>query len=377
MIAALRRTGFLRRVKSSTFVRSFEITALDIPLFEPFGISGGAQAAANNVLVALELADGTRGYGEAAPLPPYNGETQRDALAVLEGARVWLRGREASLENWRLLAGEFRTRTGAVSGSAQCAFEMALLDALTRQRGTPLWKFFGATGTGLETDMTITTGSAEEAAGAARDIRARGIRMIKVKVGGKLGPAHDLARIAAIHEVAPDSPLILDGNAGVSRAAANELVRGLKSRGITPALLEQWLAKDDLAGARALVAESGWLVAADESVTSAVDARRVVAERAAGVINIKLMKAGLAEALDIVAVAKSAGLGLMIGGNVESILAMTVSACFAAGRGGFTFADLDTPLFLASNPFDGGYALDGGKISVAHIAAGHGVRPKV
>ena len=33
------------------------------------------------------------------------------------------------------------------------------------------------------------------------------------------------------------------------------------------------------------------------------------------------------------------GLGLMIGGNVESILAMTVSACFAAGQGGFSFVD--------------------------------------
>ena len=71
--------------------------------------------------------------------------------------------------------------------------------------------------------------------------------------------------------------MILDGNAGVSRAAAGELVRGLKARGIEPALVEQWLAKDDLAGARALGEESGWLVAADESVTSAADARRVAA----------------------------------------------------------------------------------------------------
>jgi L-alanine-DL-glutamate epimerase-like enolase superfamily enzyme len=131
-----------------------------------------------------------------------------------------------------------------------------------------------------------------------------------------------------------------------------------------------------LAGARALAAESGWLVAADESVTCAADARRVVAERAAQVINIKLMKAGVAEALEIATVARAAGLALMIGGNIESILAMTVSACFAAGQGGFRFADLDTPFFLASNPFDGGYAVDGGQLSVAHITAGHGVTPR-
>lgn len=366
----------LPRVAESLAVQSLEIVPLDIPLFEPFGISGGAQAAANNVLVTLELADGTRGYGEASPLPAYNGETQADALATLTAARAWFAGRETSVENWRTLAAEFRTRGGAKCGSAQCAFEMALLDALTKQRGEPLWEFFGAKGTTLETDMTVTTGTAAEAADATRAILKRGIRMIKVKVGGKKGPAHDLERVGAIHAVAPDSPLILDGNAGVSRAAASELVRGLKARGITPALLEQWLAKDDFEGARALMAESGWLVAADETVTTAADARRVVAEKSAQVINIKLMKGGVAEALDIAAVAREAGLALMIGGNVESILAMTVSACFAAGQGGFTFADLDTPMFLAANPFDGGYALTGGTISVAHIAAGHGVTPK-
>jgi L-alanine-DL-glutamate epimerase-like enolase superfamily enzyme len=88
------------------------------------------------------------------------------------------------------------------------------------------------------------------------------------------------------------------------------------------------------------------------------------------------MKAGVAAALDIVAIAQRTGLGLMIGGNVESILGMTAAACFAAGQGGFTFADLDTPLFLAENPFDGGYTLNGGRLSVAGVTAGHGVTPR-
>ena len=67
-------------------------------------------------------------------------------------------------------------------------------------------------------------------------------------------------------------------NAALKRAAASELVRGLKARGIAPALLEQWLGKDDLEGMRALGVESGWLVAADESVTTAEDAERLVRE---------------------------------------------------------------------------------------------------
>ena len=317
---------------------SFSAEPLDIPLLEPFGISGGAQAAANNVLVGLELDDGSRGWGEAAPLPPYNGETQGQALAALKGARSWLEGWSGS--DWRLLAREFRSRGGGACGSAQCAFETALVDALARRAGVPLWRFLAhgdaaeraARPDALETDMTVTTGSVAQAAASTRAIRDRGIRLIKVKIGGKEGAAHDLSRLKAIHEAAPDAPLIIDGNAGVSRDEARELVQGLRKLGITPAVLEQWLAKGDHAGARELAELSGWPVAADESVTTAAEARAVVAERAAQVINIKLMKAGLAEALDIVAVAREAGLGLMIGGNVESILAMTTSACFAIGQ---------------------------------------------
>lgn len=357
-----------------TLVRALSFARLDIPLFVPFGISGGAQPAANNVLARVELADGTVGYGEAAPLPPYNGETQADALRALGEMQGHVTGQDAA--HWTAVAAIARAHGGEACGSAQCAFEMALLDALTRQRGQPLWQFFGGASTELETDMTVTTGTAAQAAADATAIRARGIRQIKVKVGGAKGPMHDLERIGAILTAVPDAPLILDGNAGLTREHARELVRGLRAAKITPALLEQWLPKDDLSGMRALREESGWTVAADESACSGADVARIADARAADVVNIKLMKAGVAAALDIVRVARDRGLGLMIGGNVESILAMTFSACFACGHGGFRFADLDTPWFLAENPFSGGYEAQGGMLTVRHITAGHGVLPR-
>jgi L-alanine-DL-glutamate epimerase-like enolase superfamily enzyme len=357
-----------------TTVREVRVTPLDIPLLAPFGISRGTLELAANVLLAVELSDGTIGYGEAAPFPAYNGETQAAAAGSLARAANWLHGRDAA--DWRRIASEFRAMAGPACGSALCALETALLDAISRRDGVPLWRHFGGAGTVLETDMTVTTGSPQEAAHAARLIRNRGIRTIKAKVGGPAGPDADMARISAILEAAPGAPLVLDGNAGFGRTEASHLVHALKARGIVPALLEQWLAKDDLEGMRILGAESGWKVAADESVTSAADARLVARERAASVINVKLMKAGVSEALEIVSIAKDAGIGLMIGGNIESVLAMTMSACFASGLGGFDYADLDTPLFLAENPFEGGYTLDGCRISVAHIGAGHGVTPR-
>src|SRR4051812_45243849 len=117
----------------SLVIRAIDFQPLDIALHTPFGISGGAQAMANNVLVRVELSDGAIGYGEGAPLPPYNGETQAQVLAALESGRSALIGRPA--DNWRGLGEEFRVRSGGKSGSAQAAFEMALLDAITRRDG--------------------------------------------------------------------------------------------------------------------------------------------------------------------------------------------------------------------------------------------------
>ena len=354
---------------AASTIRALTAEPLDIALHTPFGIAGGAQDIARNVLVTVELDDGTLGRGEAAPFPAFNGETQHMALSAVEVAQATVVG--ADVREWRRLAQALRSAVGPI-GSAQCAIETAMLDAFTRQARMPLWAFFGGATTTLETDMTITTGSAEQAEADARAILARGIGIIKIKIGsGNL--TLDLDRVVAVRSAAPDAPIILDGNCGYSADGALQLLALLYERGIKPVLMEQPVPKDDLSGMAQVAQWGGIPVAADESLTSAADVPRLAAARAAQVVNIKLMKCGIAEALDIAAAARASGMGLMIGGMIESILAMTVSACFAAGQGGFAFVDLDTPLFLADNPLTGGMRYDAGRISLDGIAAGHGV----
>ena len=118
---------------------------------------------------------------------------------------------------------------------------------------------------------------------------------------------------------------------------------------------------------------SAFPVCADESATCTRDVLRLAREGAVQVINIKLMKSGVLDGLQMWSAARAAGLGFMIGGMVESILAMSFSAHFAAGLGGFGFVDLDTPMFVASHPFGGGFRQQGERISVAHVELGHGV----
>jgi len=91
---------------------------------------------------------------------------------------------------------------------------------------------------------------------------------------------------------------------------------------------------------------------------------------------VKIMKSGIARALDIVAATRACGLLPMIGGMVETRLAMGTSACLAAGLGGFAFVDLDTPLFLAADPFAGGCTYAGSTLDLRPIREGHGCTPK-
>src|SRR5919199_3500665 len=346
-------------------------TPLDIPLVEPFTIATGSQAIARNVLVEVRLADGTRGYGEAAPFPAVTGETQASTLIAIGELAGNLHG--ADVREWRRLAAEMKT-SHAAAASARCALETAMLDALLRQARLPMWSFFGGCGTEIETDMTITAGSADHAGRSARAIQKRGIRTIKLKIGG--APEEDVHRIAAVHTAAPGIPLILDGNCGYDAPTALELLADLRARAIPVALFEQPTARDDWEGLRRVTREGGVPVAADETVVTAGDALRAVREGAVTCVNIKLMKSGIVEALDIAAICRASGMELMIGGMVETILAMTVSAHFAAGEGGVFFVGVRTPRFFVAQPLSRGLAPHGGHLSVAGSGPGHGVTPR-
>jgi L-alanine-DL-glutamate epimerase-like enolase superfamily enzyme len=355
-----------------TTLSRLSVTPLDIPLHKPFGIAGGAQVVAANALVTVELADGTRGFGEAAPFPAFNGETQAASIAAVEAARALVQGEDARA--WRRIAASL-LGPAVHSGSARCAIEAAVLDALAKRARMPLWAFFGGAERWLSTDVTIPVGSIEEGASEASARAAEGFARLKIKVGGA-GAGHDAARVLRIHEAAPRAALMLDGNGGMSAEAALDLLSDLRARGVVPILFEQPVPGDDLSGMAEVARRGGVPVAADESVASAADVLAVAAAGAARVVNIKPMKSGVAGALAIAETARAAGLGLMIGGMVEARLAMSLSACLAAGLGGFAFVDLDTPLFLASDPFTGGYAQEGERLDLWPIEAGHGVTPR-
>lgn len=352
-----------------TLITAATFEPLHLPLTEPFAIATGAQHAAENVLVRVTLADGTVGLGEAAPFTAVSGETQGSTLAAMKSVHAGLLGKD--VRAWRPLS-EWLGDGLALAPAARAGLEMAVLDALARHHRVPLYVLLGGAGTTLEIDMTVTAGDVAHAAQSARAILSRGITTLKVKVGA-LGPAEDAARMVAIYEVAPKARLFADANGGYDVAESLAFLKELERAGVPLALFEQPVPAHDVAGMAEVAKRSRVPVCADESARSAKDVLRLIREGAAHAINIKTMKCGVVEALTMWSLARAAGLELMVGGMVESVLAMSASAHLAAGLGGFTYADLDTPLFIASHPFKGGLRYTEARLDLDPDAPGHGV----
>jgi len=356
---------------------SSEIVAVDarrvlVPMNEPFAIAGGSSAELETVFTRVRLADGTVGHGEASPFPAFNGESASGSERQIRAAgKRWL-GRDGAA--WRSRLEELEAWLPKHGGAARAALGVALLDAWTRRAGLPLRSLFGGASDRVVSDVTVTLGGTDAAFAAAKRIRALGVRVVKIKVG--YTAAEDAARVAAVAKAHPRAALTLDANQGYGPSTSLSLVRLLRTRGIRPVMFEQPAEADDLAGLISFHKRSGIPVAADESLRGRADALKLARTGAAQVLNLKLMKMGVLEAWDCGLIARASGLGVMVGGMVETPLAMGAAAHLAAGLGGVKFVDLDTPLWLAENPTRGIGFGPGGVYDLSGVKAGIGVVPK-
>lgn len=343
-----------------------DVETLDLAMSEPFEIALGTQERARNVLVRVEIEDGTVGWGEGAPIPPVTGETQDTALASARAAAELLQGE--SVTDYRRLVDTVRS-TMPTMASASFAVETALLDAYCRGRGLPLAELFGGPPKPVTTDLTIPIVPAEAAREAATRAVEGGFEQLKVKTGGPI--IDDVERVTAVADAAPEAEIKVDANQGWTVAESVEFARAVRNRGVDLALIEQPVRADDVTGLARVRDAVSVPIAADETVFTPADALAVVRADAADVINVKLGKSGPLAAEAIVSIAKAANLELMVGCMLESALGIHTSAHLVAGSGAFSYVDLDGNLLLAEDVADVEYG------PVVEIdGPGHGITPR-
>lgn len=341
------------------------------PLKSPFESARRRSTVAENVRVEVRLASGVTGYGEGSPAAYVTGEIPESVLAGVRRAGAALEGLEAArVRPW---ADRLR-QVLPDEPTARSALEMALLDALARAWEISLATYFGGALTELRTDLTLPIGEPQSVAALAAEAASAGFRTLKIKVGSPDREA-DLERVRRVADAASGCRIRLDANQGFTAETALAFLDACLSAGVPVELMEQPVPRDDWAGLAAVTARSPVPVIADEAVTDAAAALRLAATGAAHGINIKIAKCGFFGALQIVAIAQAAGLKLMIGCMLESLLGIGASLHFACGTGAFDYVDLDSHMLIGLTPTGRPFLQEGELLRLDPTATGIGWSP--
>lgn len=351
---------------------AIEVRAVDMPLKEPFVTAKGRKTFAPAAVVEMTLANGVKCCGAAMPEKYVTGEDRDLVLAAVQEYIPDLIG--ADVSNYRRLF-DHLIEMLPERPSSRAALEMAVIDGFCKLYGIPMYKFFGGKLDRVETDVTISASAdADRARTLASEAAAKGFGSLKVKVGSE-HPDEDFARVVAMHEGAPRCAIRLDANQGFSPSFAVDFVQRLLDRGVKVDMLEQPVDRDDLEGLTYVKEHTSVPVFADEAIRTPADALRLIRMDALDGINIKLMKSGISQALEIIALARSAGKALMLGSMIEVGIGIATSVHFAAGTGAFSRLDLDAPLLASEEPCPGGFTIDGPILTPDSEAKGHGAAP--
>lgn len=350
-------------------IREIEVVKFSIPIV-PFVIATGTMYHAQNTLLRIHTSEGITGVGECSAFPMITGETQSTCFAMaLDFAALW-KGKDARDIKARMQElhqyADFNT-------TIKSAFDMALFDIASKTEGKPLCAYLNGHAKRMETDLTIGIGDPDEMAAVAKDYVARGVGIIKIKLGKDART--DVDRVRKIRDATGSNiRLRIDANQGWDYNDAVYALTKMDEYDIQfcEQPMRTWL-DHKLPELKKLCPIP---LMADESVYDHHDAERIIANNACDYINIKLAKSGgLLEAEKIIRVAEKNDVGCMMGGMLESRLALTAAAHFASAHENVLFYDMDTCLLGHKvDPVIGGVQFDGFILSLPD-APGIGAEP--
>ena len=333
-------------------LKEIAIGYIDIPLVTPFKTALRTVNSVNDLIVKVTAEDGTEGYGEAPPTAVITGDTKESIEAAIRYyIAPTIKGMD--LEDLPAIMQKLE-KCLAKNTTAKAAVDMALYDLWGKLYKAPVYRLLGGSRREFETDITISVNPVEEMVRDSLDAVRRGYTILKVKVGRE--GLKDVERIEEIRKaVGPKIALRVDANQGWSAKEAVRIIRAMEDKNLDIDLVEQPVNAHDLMGMKLVTGAVYTPILADESVFSAEDAVTIIRERAADLINIKLMKTGgIWGALKICSIAETFGVECMIGCMLESKLAVTAGAHLAAAKSIITRADLDGPSLCKVDPFEGG-----------------------
>ena len=320
-------TANARRVdRPPLTVRRVDAIPVALPLKAPMKMSGITIATAENLLVRVEAADGSVGWGESASAPTMTGDTLGGLVAaVRDHLAPLLVGRDAS-DRLALVAALRRALVG--NTGAHSAVEMALLDLAGRSTGQSLIDLVGRPLRKRVAPMwLIGNATPEQDIAEAHAREAEGFHFFKLKIGVK-PLAAEIAATLAVREAFPDTPLCADANCGLTLGAARRYVA--QTRAAKLLFVEQPLAADDLAGLKTLARGTKVPIGIDEGIHSVADIETHAHAGARGV-SLKLIKlGGITQALAAGRLCRRLGLKINVAAKIAESSIGTAAAVHLA-----------------------------------------------
>lgn len=344
-------------------VTEIRLGQLSIPLKKPFKTALRTTDHVITNIVEIRTDCDISGYGEAPPTAAITGDTDGSIrCSVMTRIAPAIIGREVSELNDLFLAVD-RSIIGNSSGKA--AVDIALHDLWGKLYNLPLYKLLGGSNRTFSTDYTISLNTPGEMVADSIEAANEGYEALKIKVGNDF--KLDMERMRAIRSAVGKNILLrVDANQGWTPKEAIRAIRFMEDEGLDIELVEQPVVYHDIEGMKQVTASVETLILADESVYSPRDAMKIIALRAADMINIKLMKSGgIAGALKICALAEAGGMECMVGGMMESKVSITAAAHLALARSVITKFDLDPPILCSTDPVRGGIHYSGALLKVS------------
>lgn len=324
----------------------------------PFKIAHGVRDSTPIVLTQLQH-NGIIGYGEAS-MPPYLSENHETATNFLTKAATVLLGINSVNDIPDILQQIDAIAPG--NTAAKAAIDIALHDLYGKLNNIPCWKYFNCDKEKTPY-TTYTLGIDEPEIIKQKIAEGEEYKIIKVKLNGE----QDKTIINAIRSVT-NKPIAIDVNQGwTDKYHALEMIQWLADKNVL--LIEQPLPKNNLEDAAWLFEKSPLPIYADESVQRFSDIEKV--KDCFHGINIKLMKCtGMHEAYNMIKEARKLNLKILIGCMSETSCAVSAAAQLTPLA---DYADLDGPLLIKNNLFNGVQFING-KITLNNLP-GNGVVP--
>lgn len=335
----------------------------NMALTKPYTIAYNTFSDVSLAFFEVELENGIIGYGSGSPAEDVVGETTQQTAVNLASEFVQnFVGRD--IRQFQQLVFETIHHFPHLPGT-QAAIDIALHDAFGKLIGISVTEFYGQKIKSLPTSVTIGIKNVEETLAEAKDYKALGFKILKVKTG--LDVKEDIERVVKLKEQFGNHFKIrVDANQGYTLQDLKQFITATQGKDLE--LIEQPMP----VGTEKELLSLSWaerkLLAADESLKDPQAALMLASnEKPFGIYNIKLMKCGgLVGALGIANIAQNANIDLFWGCNDESIISITAALHVAYACPNTKYIDLDGSLDLAEDLVTGGFKIVDGEMEINH-----------